>query len=59
MAKMTSLERTMAVLDHQVPDRVPVGLHNYQMALRMIGADLSAGPRRGETRWGSIASRFN
>ena len=49
MAGMTSLERTMAVLDHHVPDRVPVGLHNYLMALRMIGADFCEGPRRGET----------
>jgi uroporphyrinogen decarboxylase len=45
---MTSLERTMVVLDHGVPDRVPVGLHNFLMALGMIGADFSQGTRRGE-----------
>ncbi len=49
MAKMTSLERTLAVLDHLIPDRVPVGLHNFLMALRMIGADFSAGARSAET----------
>jgi uroporphyrinogen decarboxylase len=36
----TSLERVTAVLDRRVPDRVPVGLHNFLMACRMIGADL-------------------
>ena len=45
---MTSLERTLAVLDHRIPDRVPVGLHNFLMGLRMIGADFSAGPRSAE-----------
>ena len=39
MENMTSLERTMAVLDHQIPDRVPVALHNFLMAARMMGAD--------------------
>jgi uroporphyrinogen decarboxylase len=45
---MTSLERTLAVLDHRVPDRVPVGLHNFLMALRLLGADFREGARRGE-----------
>ncbi|HZO98703.1 MAG TPA: uroporphyrinogen decarboxylase family protein [Terriglobia bacterium] len=49
MLEMTSLERTMAVLDHRIPDRVPVGLHNFLMACRMIGADFVDGLRSGET----------
>jgi MtaA/CmuA family methyltransferase len=49
MAQMTSLERTMAVLDHRVPDRIPVGLHNFLMACRMIGADFTNALRSGET----------
>ena len=45
---MTSLERTQAVLDHKIPDRVPVGLHNFLMASRMVGADLREILRDGE-----------
>jgi len=45
---MTSLERTMAVLDHKIPDRVPVALHNYLMAARMVGADFGEVLRSGE-----------
>jgi uroporphyrinogen decarboxylase len=39
METMTSLERTIAVLDHKIPDRVPVALHNFLMAGRMMRAD--------------------
>jgi MtaA/CmuA family methyltransferase len=46
---MTSLERTLAVLEHRVPDRVPVALHNFSMACRMIGADFAQALRSGET----------
>lgn len=28
---MNSIERTIATLDHQLPDRVPVDLHNFQV----------------------------
>ena len=48
MAQMTSLERTLAVLNHQVPDRVPVALHNFLMGCRMIGADFTQALRSGE-----------
>jgi uroporphyrinogen decarboxylase len=48
MEKMTSLQRTMAVLDHQIPDRVPVALHNFLMAARMVGADFAEVMRSGE-----------
>ena len=45
---MTSLERTIAVLDHKVPDRVPVALHNYLMACRMNGLGFDQMARNGE-----------
>jgi MtaA/CmuA family methyltransferase len=45
---MTSLERTMAVLDQRVPDRVPVALHNFLMAARMMGVDFGEVMRSGE-----------
>src|SRR5579864_795112 len=48
MESMTSLERTMAVLDHKIPDRVPVALHNFLMAARMIRADFGEVMRSGE-----------
>ncbi len=37
---MTSLERVCAVLQGHVPDRVPVALHNFLMACRMVEGDL-------------------
>lgn len=40
MAAMTSLERVVTTLEHKIPDRVPVGLHNYLMAGRMRGGSL-------------------
>jgi uroporphyrinogen-III decarboxylase len=33
MEQMTSLERTMAVIRHQIPDRVPVDLHNFLVTI--------------------------
>jgi uroporphyrinogen decarboxylase len=48
MTEMTSLERTLAVLNHQIPDRVPVALHNFLMACRMAGGDFGATLRSGE-----------
>ena len=48
MEKMTSLERTMAVLDHKIPDRVPVALHNFLMAVRMLRLDFRDAMRSGE-----------
>ena len=38
---MTSLERTMAVINGKLPDRVPTDLHNFMMASRMAGIPLS------------------
>ena len=48
MKAMTSLERTLAVLELRIPDRVPVALHNYLMACHMTGADFSQTLRSGE-----------
>ena len=48
-AQLTSLERTLAVLEQRVPDRVPVALHNFLMACRMIGADFAQALRSGES----------
>ena len=48
MSALTSLERTMIVLDHGIPDRVPVALHNFLMACRMIGADFGEALKCGE-----------
>jgi uroporphyrinogen decarboxylase len=32
---MSSIERTMLTLQHKIPDRVPVDLHNFQVTARM------------------------
>lgn len=33
---MNSIERTLTTLQHQIPDRVPVDLHNFQVIARMM-----------------------
>lgn len=38
---MTSLERTIAVIRGDIPDRVPTDLHNFLMAARMAGIPLA------------------
>jgi MtaA/CmuA family methyltransferase len=35
---MTSVQRTLLTLDHKLPDRVPVDLHNFLVTARMMGA---------------------
>lgn len=35
---MNSVERTLRTLEHQIPDRVPVDLHNFLVTARMMGA---------------------
>ncbi len=45
---MNSLERTLKVLDGRIPDRVPVALHNFLMACRMVRADFRQTLRSGE-----------
>lgn len=36
---MNSIERTLRTLEHQLPDRVPVDLHNFLVTARMMGAE--------------------
>jgi len=48
MNPLNSLERVNAVLDHRIPDRVPVALHNFLMACAMAKADLSVVLKNGE-----------
>jgi uroporphyrinogen decarboxylase len=45
---MNSLERTVKVLRREIPDRVPVGLHNYLMACRLHGGRFDEILRSGE-----------
>src|SRR5512139_4065068 len=45
---MDSFERVNAVLDHRIPDRVPVALHNFLMACAMAKVELSEALRNGE-----------
>ena len=35
---MNSVERTLRTLEHQIPDRVPVDLHNFLVTARMMCA---------------------
>jgi uroporphyrinogen-III decarboxylase len=36
--EMSSIERTLRTLEHQLPDRAPVDLHNFMVTARMMGA---------------------
>jgi uroporphyrinogen decarboxylase len=45
---MTSLERTLTVINSGIPDRVPVALHNFLMASRMAGFGLRECLAKGE-----------
>jgi uroporphyrinogen decarboxylase len=45
---MDSVERVAKVLRREVPDRVPVGLHNFLMACRMLGGRFDEILRDGE-----------
>jgi uroporphyrinogen decarboxylase len=35
---MNSIERTLLTLEHRIPDRVPVDLHDFMVTARMMGA---------------------
>jgi MtaA/CmuA family methyltransferase len=45
---MTSLERVMTTVRHQVPDRVPVDLHNFLAAVRHAGLPMDEALQDGE-----------
>ena len=48
MPPMTSLERTFTTIRHQIPDRVPVALHNFLATIAYAGFPLGAALRDGE-----------
>jgi uroporphyrinogen decarboxylase len=48
MTAMSSLERVMAVLDHRIPDRVPVHLHSFLPAVRHAGLPMGRTLQDGE-----------
>lgn len=48
MKPMTSLERVMTTLDHRIPDRVPVDLHNFLTAVHHAGLPLGEALQDGE-----------
>ena len=45
---MTPLERVIATIDHRIPDRVPVDLHNFLPAVRHSGLPLDEALQDGE-----------
>jgi MtaA/CmuA family methyltransferase len=45
---MTPLERVLATVNHRIPDRVPVDLHNFLPAVRHAGLPLDAALQSGE-----------
>ncbi len=48
MEAMTSLERAMATIHHQIPDRVPVDLHNFLATIRYAGYSMAEALQDGE-----------
>src|SRR5512136_2572983 len=48
MRQMTSLERTMATIQHRIPDRVPVDLHNFLVTIDYAGYPMAQALQDGE-----------
>jgi MtaA/CmuA family methyltransferase len=48
MESMTSLERTMATINHRIPDRVPVDLHNFLTTIAYSGLPMAQALQDGE-----------
>ncbi len=48
MKPMSSVERVTTVLDGGIPDRVPVGLHNFLMACHMVSLPFDEMTQNGE-----------
>jgi uroporphyrinogen decarboxylase len=48
MDKMTSLERVMTTVHHQIPDRVPTDLHNFLNTVEYAGYPLAQALQSGE-----------
>jgi hypothetical protein len=45
---MNSLERCQAVIRHQIPDRVPVNLHNFLTTIYYAGFPMAEALQDGE-----------
>ena len=48
MEQMTSLERVMTVVNHGIPDRVPVDLHNFLSTIAYAGFPMAEALQSGE-----------
>ena len=48
MERMTSLERAMATIQHRIPDRVPVDLHNFLVTVAYAGFPMAQALQDGE-----------
>jgi uroporphyrinogen decarboxylase len=48
MPSMTSLERAMATIQHRIPDRVPVDLHNFLTTIAYAGFPMARALQDGE-----------
>ena len=48
MGEMTSLDRVMTTIHHQIPDRVPTDLHNFLSTIEFAGLPLSQALQSGE-----------
>lgn len=48
LSRMTSLERCQAVIRHQIPDRVPVDLHNFLATVHYAGLPMARALQDGE-----------
>ena len=48
MEKMTSFERVMTVVNHGIPDRVPVDLHNFLTTIAYAGFPMAEALQSGE-----------
>jgi uroporphyrinogen decarboxylase len=46
--RMTSLERVAAVINHQIPDRIPVDLHNFLTTVHYAGYSMAAALQDGD-----------
>ena len=48
MEEMTSLDRVMTVVNHEIPDRVPVDLHNFLTTIAYAGFPMAEALQSGE-----------
>lgn len=48
LSRTTSLERVLTVIEHRIPDRVPVDLHNFLVTMHYAGYSMDEGLQDGE-----------